>query len=80
MDAKQHLPDEECVLLPVAHGSGGFVHMRAVPAKQPDVSLENLVRRVKAVAIPSRQYGAQVPRAQQMQSGATDTGSRQMGD
>lgn len=80
-DTKPELmPDEESILLPVAHGSGGFVQMRAVPAKGAQTEKAAAAPRNRTVLFPSRQYGAQVPRAQQMQSGIAPNAVVQMGD
>lgn len=89
---KHRLTDEEFILLPAAHGSGGFVHMRTVPVKRelPEMPAAPVKKKtaakkgtphwVHAILFPSRQYGAQVPRAPQMQSGEAPAATEQMGD
>jgi hypothetical protein len=71
-DTKRNLSVEKCVQLPVAHGSGGFVHMRTVPA-------QGVKRKHYPVLSSTRQFGSQAPRAQQM-SGWVPGHTRQMGD
>lgn len=94
IETKRKLSDQDYVLLPAAHGSGGFVHMRSVPADAGAVSAAATAAKVKATSkaakrpapklawpffFSSRQFGAQMPRTPQMQSGATPAGDCQMG-